>query len=116
MSTTPLLAPKLNALTLSLTSSLLHALSDPANRKSTIVELTGLLLRLRAGAAARNTFLAARSGMVRKRIRMIRFEGHIQMYITDLAIVVFTGIKHTADWFLASFKENEATSCMFVVL
>lgn len=33
------------------------------------------------------------------------------MYINDLAMVVFTGIKHTADWFLASFKENEVASC-----
>jgi len=33
------------------------------------------------------------------------------MYINDLAMVMFTGIKHTADWFLASFKENEVASC-----
>ncbi|TDL19395.1 hypothetical protein BD410DRAFT_774042 [Rickenella mellea] len=111
VSTTPLLAPKLSILTSSLIASLLHALADPTNRKSTIVELTGLLVRLNAGAAARTTFLSTRSATIRKRIRMIRFEGHIQMYITDLAIVVFTGIKHTADWFLASFRENESTSC-----
>jgi exocyst complex component 8 len=37
------------------------------------------------------------------------------MYIGDLAIVVFTGIKHTADWFLASFKENEVASCELTV-
>jgi hypothetical protein len=35
------------------------------------------------------------------------------MYINDLAMVMFTGIKHTADWFLASFKENEVASCEF---
>jgi hypothetical protein len=45
-------------------------------------------------------------------VRAIRFEGHIGMYIGDLSMVVFTGIKHTADWFLASFKENEVASCM----
>lgn len=47
---------------------------------------------------------------MRKLVRAIRFEGHIGMYINDLAMVVFTGIKHTADWFLASFKENEVAS------
>jgi len=45
---------------------------------------------------------------------MIRFEGAVEQYINDLAVVVFTGIKHTADWFLASFKENDMASgtCM----
>lgn len=95
----------------SLTSALLHAVSDPSNRKSVVVSLTALLQRLHAGAAARTTFLAARAALTRKRVRMIRFEGHVRMYVADLAMVVFTGIKHTADWFLASFKDNDATSC-----
>lgn len=47
---------------------------------------------------------------------MITFEGSIGVYIADLAIVVFTGIKHTADWFLASFKENEVASGRFLLL
>ena len=94
-----------------LTSSLLAALSDPSNRKSTTVHLTGLLARVSASAAARNAFLNSRAALTRQRVRMIRFEGHVQLYISDLATVVFTGIKHTADWFLASFKENDATSC-----
>lgn len=38
------------------------------------------------------------------------FEGSVELYISDLAIVVFTGIKHTADWFLASFRENDTAS------
>jgi hypothetical protein len=49
--------------------------------------------------------------VTKKRVRMIRFEGAVELYINDLAIVIFTSIKHTADWFLASFKENEAASC-----
>lgn len=109
-----MLEPKLTVLRSSLISSLLHALADESNRKTTVIELTGLLQRLRAGPAARSAFLAARSQMTRKRIRMIRFEGHIKMYISDLATVVFTGIKHTADWFLASFKENDSTSSSFL--
>lgn len=75
------------------------------------MRLISLLARLKAGAAARSTFLASRTEVMRKRVRMITFEGHIGMYISDLAIVIFTGIKHTADWFLASFKENEVASC-----
>ncbi|OAX31585.1 hypothetical protein K503DRAFT_658925, partial [Rhizopogon vinicolor AM-OR11-026] len=43
-------------------------------------------------------------------VRAIRFEGHVGMYVHDLAVVVFTGIKHTADWFLGGFVEHEMTS------
>lgn len=109
----PALAAKLAPLKTSLTAALLQSLSLPSNRKSHIVQLIGLLSRLKAGAAARSTFLAARADMMRKRVRTITFEGDITTYISDLATVVFTGIKHTADWFLASFKENEAASCEF---
>lgn len=107
----PMLSAKLTPLKSSLISALLQSLSTPSNRKSTVVRLISLLVRLNAGAAARSTFLSSRTEVMRKRVRMITFEGHIGMYISDLAIVVFTGIKHTADWFLASFKENEVASC-----
>jgi len=46
--------------------------------------------------------------------RKIRFEGDTGTYIGELAVVYFTAIKHTADWYLASFKENEVASCKFV--
>jgi hypothetical protein len=111
LSTTPPLAAKLTPLTANLTSALLNTLSLPTNRKSTVVNLISFLLRLNSGPAARSTFLTARTVVMRKHVRAIRFEGHIGMYISDLAMVVFTGIKHTADWFLASFKENEVASC-----
>lgn len=110
LSTTPPLAGKLTPLTATLTSSLLQSLASPNNHKTTVVHHISLLARLRADAAGRTTFLAARSEMIRKLVRMLRFEGHIGMYINDLATVMFTAIKHTADWFLASFKENEVAS------
>ncbi|KAI0686819.1 hypothetical protein BC835DRAFT_1420137 [Cytidiella melzeri] len=106
----PALAVKLTPLKASLTAALLQSLSLPSNRKTNVVLLIGLLARLEAGAAARSTFLNSRADMLRKRIRMITFEGDIGSYISDLATVVFTNIKHTADWFLASFKENEVSS------
>lgn len=56
-----------------------------------------------------------RSKVIRGHVRKIRFEGHIGSYIGDLAIVYFTGIKHTADWYLASFKENEVASCKIFI-
>lgn len=111
LSNTPALGAKLVPLKSSLTAALLQSLSLPSNRKSHVVQLITLLARLNAGAAARSTFLAARSDVMRKHVRMITFEGDIRTYISDLAIVIFTGVKHTADWFLASFKENEVASC-----
>jgi len=41
---------------------------------------------------------------------MIPLEGDIPLYIFDLAIIVFTAIKHTAEWYLAAFKENDSVS------
>ncbi|KAI1791961.1 hypothetical protein LXA43DRAFT_1008616 [Ganoderma leucocontextum] len=110
LSTIPSLGAKLSPLKASLTAALLQSLSVPSNKKSTVVSLIGLLVRLKAGAAARSTFLAARADVIKKCVRKITFEGHIGSYIADLATVVFTGIKHTADWFLASFRENEVAS------
>ncbi|KAF9225287.1 hypothetical protein BS17DRAFT_730632 [Gyrodon lividus] len=102
--------PSLAPLVAALTSALLDALARPKNTKSTCVELVGHLLRLGAGARARETFLAARGEAIRGYVRAITFEGHVGLYVHDLAVVVFTAIKHTADWFLAGFVEHEMTS------
>ncbi|KAK0500855.1 exo84 subunit/exocyst complex component [Armillaria luteobubalina] len=110
MVTVPSLAPKLPGLTSQLTAALLSSLSLVSNKKSTVISLITLLLRLNAGPAARATFLKMRSQVIKSLVRKIKFEGHIGAYIADLAIVTFTAIKHTADWFLASFKENEVAS------
>ncbi|TFY54472.1 hypothetical protein EVG20_g9690, partial [Dentipellis fragilis] len=111
LASTPPLAAKLSPLSASLTAALLGDLSMPTNGKTAVVRLIGLLQRLRAGPAARAAFLAARGDAIRKLVRTIRFEGHIGLYFNDLALVLFTAVKHTADWFLASFKENEVASC-----
>lgn len=115
LSTMQTLSTKLAPLKASLTAGLVHSLSALDNRKTMVVKLVSLLLRLGAGTAARSTLLAGRSEVTKKRVRMIRFEGAVEQYINDLAVVVFTGIKHTADWFLASFKENDMASGMFTV-
>ncbi|KIJ39437.1 hypothetical protein M422DRAFT_781017 [Sphaerobolus stellatus SS14] len=112
ISTVPLLTPKLNVLKTQLTTDLLHALSDPMQRKTSVIFLTRLLDKLQAGALTRSTFLGMRRELMKKRIRALRFEGSVELYISDLAIVVFTGIKHTADWFLESFRERETASSL----
>lgn len=110
LSITPPLAAKLPLLTTQLTTAILENLSQTSNRKSTVVSLINFLARLNAGPAARTTFLAMRTQVLRSHVRKIKFEGHVGAYVADLAMVYFTGIKHTADWFLASFRENEVAS------
>ncbi|KAF8529714.1 Cullin repeat-like-containing domain protein [Hysterangium stoloniferum] len=109
LSTTPMLAPKFTTLKVSLTTALLQTLSDPMQRKLAVVHLISLLERLGAGATARSTFLAVRGELMRTHVRALRFEGSVELYISDLAIVVFTGIKPT-EWFLSSFRENDTAS------
>lgn len=111
----PSLAARLTPLRSQLTAALLQFLAQPTNRKSAVTRLIALLVRLKAGPAARNAFLQSREDLIRKRVRMIRFDGHVGTYVGDLAVVVFTGIKHTADWFLSSFRENEVASCTLTV-
>lgn len=113
LSSMPLLASKLPSLKSQLISSLLASLSLPSTRKSGAVSLITLLNRLQAGSAARTTFLEMRAQVIHSHMRKIRFEGDIGTYVGELSIVYFTGIKHTADWYLASFKENEVASCMW---
>ncbi|OJA09372.1 hypothetical protein AZE42_08542 [Rhizopogon vesiculosus] len=110
ISSIPSLTTRLTPLTASLTSALLDALSAPGNRKNIAVGLICYLLRLGQGPAARSTFLNARAEAMNRYVRAIRFESYVGMYVHDLAVVVFTGIKHTADWFLGGFVEHEMTS------
>lgn len=108
----PLLAQKWPPLNSLLISSLLNTLSLPSIRKSIVVSVISFLLRLKGGPAARSTFLEMRTKVLKTHARKIQFDGNVGTYTGELAVVYFTGIKHTADWFLASFKENEVASGM----
>ncbi|GAA5938435.1 uncharacterized protein JCM15063_000734 [Sporobolomyces koalae] len=104
------LRAKLDARTSELVASLLHDLADPALRKTGVVGTTAWLLRLGQGEHARETFLTARGTLLRKRARQIKFEGDISMYISELAMVCFTLIKNTCEWYMAAFKDNRMAS------
>lgn len=101
---------KLDDRTDELVSSLLHDLSNPSIRKSGVVRTTNWLLRLGLGERARETFLSARGVLVKRRTRQIKFEGDISMYISELAMVSFTLIKNTCEWYMAAFKDNSMAS------
>ena len=105
-----ILPPKVETLKQTLVSDLLHALSDPTHRKQAVGRISSFLIRLGLGTAARDTFLATRAELIRKGTRSIRFEGNISLYISELALVTFTLIKNTSEWYLASFKEHDMAS------
>jgi hypothetical protein len=89
----PLLKPKLTPLTGSLTSGLLQSLSDPMQRKSSVVHLTGLLERLHAGAVARSAFLVMRGELMRKRVRALRYVFQLGIQILLVALYLLTDSK-----------------------
>lgn len=47
--------------------------------------------------------------------RQLVFEGDITTYISELALVVFTLIRNTCEWYRDSFKQNDMASgnCKF---
>ncbi|GAN06766.1 nuclear mRNA splicing protein [Mucor ambiguus] len=68
------------------------------------------LLRLDKSEKARQVFLGTRTLIIKKRIRQLVFEGDITTYISELALVVFTLIRNTCEWYRDSFKQNEMAS------
>ena len=101
---------KLDQRSSELVSALLQDLADHSIRKSGVIRTTAWLLRLAQGEKARETFLTGRGSLVRKRARQIKFEGDISMYISELAMVCFTLIKNSCEWYMAAFKDNRMAS------
>ncbi|KAI8977021.1 Cullin repeat-like-containing domain protein [Mycotypha africana] len=68
------------------------------------------LLRLGKSEKARQVFLETRTVIIRKRIRQLIFEGDTTTYISELALVVFTLIRNTCEWYRDSFRQNDMAS------
>lgn len=79
-------------------------------KKSAVIRNAGYLLRLDQGERARALFLDARTDLLKKRIRQITFEGDVSLYISELALVHFTLIKNTSEWYMSAFKDNRMAS------
>lgn len=93
-----------------LVALLLRDLADHSIRKSGVVRLTAWLLRLGQPEKARETLLSGRGSLLKRRARQIKFEGDISMYISELAMVCFTVIKNTCEWYMAAFRDNRMAS------
>lgn len=108
----PSIAARLADLTRELVDQIAHDLADPDVRRSEVVALSGHLARLEESQAASNAFLRARKELLGKRTRMIGYHGDVPAYVSELAIVTFTILRHTSDWYLAAFPANALVSGM----
>ncbi|KAI9029667.1 Cullin repeat-like-containing domain protein [Phycomyces nitens] len=93
-----------------LCATISHDLGNILLTKLQFQRFVGWLLRLDKGEQAREVFLATRSLIIKKRIRQLIFEGDIPTYIGELALVVFTLIRNTCEWYRDSFKQNDMAS------
>lgn len=78
-------------------------LSSPDIRKKQAKDLIQLLNRLDRAELARDTFLKARHDLTVRLVRSIKHEGDISLYVNELAVVCFTIIRHTSDWYINAF-------------
>ena len=105
-----MLSTRLDQLQPDLVHQLSHDLASLELRKTSACRLISILVRLDRPELARDTFLKARRDVMLKRVRAIKAEGDISIYISELAIVCFTVIRHTSDWYMSAFKENRMAS------
>jgi len=107
---TELLTFKLDTLRPNLVTAIAHDLSSPKIRKASAARLISLLIRLGSTELARDTFLKARHDLMLHLIRGIKHEGDISLYISELSVVCFTILRHTADWYQNAFKDGSMAS------
>lgn len=85
-------------------------LASPFQQKSGVVRDAKLLTLLDKGKEARQLFLEARSELLHRRTRQIKYEGDVSLYISELAVLHFTLIKNTGDWYMSAFKDYKMAS------
>ena len=104
------LSAKLSARTAELVAAVSSDFTRQHLKKSSVLRNAALLLRLDQGEKARQLFLDARTELLKKRTRQIKFEGDTGLYISELAMVHFTLIKNTSEWYMAAFKDGRMAS------
>ncbi|WFD02126.1 exocyst complex component exo84 [Malassezia obtusa] len=105
-----LLVENFNSCASELVSAISAELVAPFQRKATVVRDATLLLRLDKGREARDLLLSSRTELLRRRTRQIKYEGDVSLYISELAMLYFTLIKNTGDWYMSAFKDYKMAS------
>ncbi|ORX93838.1 hypothetical protein K493DRAFT_315777 [Basidiobolus meristosporus CBS 931.73] len=95
-----------------LVSVISHDMMNPMLTKSQNCANVSWLLRLGYPDKAKEAFLGGRSSTIRHRTRQIQLEGDVTRYIKELFLVVFTLIRNTCEWFMASFRDASMSSAL----
>ena len=93
-----------------LASLITTELIDNVSSKSIVNRTISWLCRLNYEDRARQVFLEAKSGIIKKRTRQVRFEGDIPLYISQIALVQFTLIRNTVDVYNSCFEHKLASA------
>ncbi|KAJ3230788.1 exocyst complex component exo84 [Chytriomyces hyalinus] len=93
-----------------LASFLCRDLAQPIASKTQIQDNIERLILLGLGTQARVIFLESRTGIIRHRIKLVKFDGNVADYVNNLSMVVFRLIRSTCDWYNISFKETSMAS------
>ncbi|KAF9995134.1 exocyst complex component exo84 [Entomortierella chlamydospora] len=87
-------------------------LGQPHITKIAVQRNVGWLERLGCLDQARDVFLNNRTKVVRQRISQVRPKKDPILHIEELAMIVFTSIKNTTEWFELSFKDPKLSSAV----
>ncbi|WFD35658.1 exocyst complex component exo84 [Malassezia cuniculi] len=109
-SQTHVLLESLEAYTNALVKAISTELASPLQRKQGVVRNVGYMLRLDRAKEARKIFLDARTELLRRRTGQIKYEGDVSLYISELAVLYFTLIKNTGDWYMSAFPDYKVAS------
>lgn len=85
-------------------------LTENPAKKSAVKANVQWLIRLDFEDRARAAFLEAKSAVIQKRTRQVRFEGDVPLYISQVALVQFTLIKNTVEIYNSCFEYRLASA------
>ncbi|CAN6634519.1 exocyst complex component Exo84p [Trichomonascus vanleenenianus] len=95
-----------------LSDILLRDLSQNNQNRDQAMHTVNLLIRLGHGTRAKETFLEARRGLIRGRIKHVEFQGDIVGYVTQVAIIHFRLIRATVEMFNRFFNASRSSSSL----
>lgn len=94
-----------------LVKNLLHVVEDSSRlRKHVMVDTISLLHRLGETGAGRDIFFNSQKELIKHRSRQMVFDGDVVNYVAELAVITFTIIKQSAEWFRAAFINTNKAS------
>jgi hypothetical protein len=83
---------------------------NPITTKLQLEQNIDWMLRMDLAEQARESFLSARSVIIRQRVNQLVLDGTVLQYIKELAVVIFTMIRNTTSWYNRAFTEPAMAS------